>query len=77
MARAVAGARTRVGPRTRTRARARARMSVRVRARQGLRHPLHYGCRRRQLKSEALSRHDALGHYDVHDTLRRVDLHLT
>ena len=55
----------------------RARMRVRVRARRSSRHSAHRGCHdRRQLESEALSRHDARGHCDVHGALRRADLKL-
>ena len=55
----------------------RARMRVRVRSRRRARHSAHRGRHdRRQLESEALSRHDALGHCDVHGALRRGDLKL-
>ena len=55
----------------------RARMRVRVRSRRRARHSAHRGCHdRRQLESEALSRHDARGHCDVHGALRRADLKL-
>ena len=55
----------------------RARMRVRVRSRRRARHSAHRGRHdRRQLESEALSRHDALGHCDVHGALRRADLQL-
>jgi hypothetical protein len=67
----------------RTRARVRARMSLRVGEDKGYRHSAHRCaddrlrngyCR--QLEIEALARRDALGHYDAHDALRRVDLNL-
>ena len=55
----------------------RARMRVRVRSRRRARHSAHRGRHdRRQLESEALSRHEALGHCDVHGALRRADLKL-
>ena len=55
----------------------RARMRVRVRSRRRARHSAHRGRHdRRQLESEALSRHDARGHCDVHGALRRADLKL-
>ena len=55
----------------------RARVRVRVRARRRARHSAHRGRHdRRQLESEALSRHDARGHCDVHGALRRADLKL-
>ena len=55
----------------------RARVRVRVRARRRARHSAHRGRHDwRQLESEALSRHDALGHCDIHGALRRADLQL-